>query len=63
MVKALSRKGFVVVRQSGSYISVQSADDKYRTVVPRHAEIKRSTLMKLLAEAGLTNEEFIELLG
>jgi predicted RNA binding protein YcfA (HicA-like mRNA interferase family) len=63
VLKALGRKGFVVVRQSGSHISVQSADGKYRTVVPRHSEIKRSTLMKLIAEAGLTEEEFIELLG
>lgn len=62
-MKALGKKGFVVVRQSGSHISVQSVDGQHRTVIPRHTDIKRSTLMKLLAEAGLTKEEFIELLG
>lgn len=62
-MKALHKKGFIVVRQSGSHISVQSADGRYKTVIPRHTEIKRSTLMKLISEAGLTKEEFIELLG
>jgi predicted RNA binding protein YcfA (HicA-like mRNA interferase family) len=58
----LRRKGFVVVRQSGSHLALQSADGQRRTVVPRHAEIKRSTLLKLLAEAGVTKDELLELL-
>jgi len=35
----------------------------HSTVVPRHMEIKRSTLMKIIAEADLTKEEFLELLN
>jgi len=38
-------------------------DEGHSTVVPRHKEVKRSTLMKIIAEAGLTKEEFLELLN
>ena len=31
-------------------------------VLSRHAEIKRGTLMAIIAEAGLTKEEFLSLL-
>ncbi len=37
-------------------------DQGHSTVVPRHKEIRRSTLLKIIAEAGLTKEEFLELL-
>ncbi|MDG7036901.1 MAG: hypothetical protein JRM72_05920 [Nitrososphaerota archaeon] len=32
------------------------------TVVPRHREIAPGTLMKIIAEAGLTKEDFLKLL-
>lgn len=35
----------------------------HSTVVPRHKEIKRGTLLKIITEAGLTKEEFLELLN
>ncbi len=37
-------------------------DDGHSAVVPKHKEIRRSTLLKIIAEAGLTKEEFLELL-
>jgi len=30
--------------------------------VPRHDEIRRGTLMKIIEEAGLTKEQFLDLL-
>jgi len=30
--------------------------------VPRHKEIKRGTLLAIIAEAGLTKDEFLDLL-
>jgi len=62
VVKALSKKNFRPVRQRGSHIFLE--DDKgHSTVVPRHKEIKRSTLIKIITEAGLTKEEFLKLLS
>ncbi len=61
VIKALGKKGFKPTRQKGSHIYLEDASGRY-TVVPRHAEIKRSTLLKILAETGLTKEEFLKLL-
>jgi predicted RNA binding protein YcfA (HicA-like mRNA interferase family) len=63
VLKVLSKKGFKVVRQSGSHILLASADGKRRTTVPRQKEIKPGTLLDIIDRAGLTKEEFIELLG
>ena len=61
VVRALSKKGFIVLRQRGSHISMASADNKRRTIIPRHDEIKPGTLLDIIEQAGLTKEEFIEL--
>jgi len=50
-----------VLRQRGSHISMTSSDGKRRTVIPRHDEIKPGTLLDIIEQAGLTKEEFIEL--
>ncbi len=34
-----------------------------RVVVPDHKQVRRGTLSRILAEAGLTVEEFLSLLG
>ena len=60
-MKALTKKGFTVLRQRGSHISMTSADGKRRTVIPRHEEIKPGTLLDIIEQAGLTKEEFVEL--
>ncbi len=49
------------MRQRGSQIVVEGPEGKF-TVVPRHGEIAPSTLIKTLAEAELTREQFLELL-
>jgi predicted RNA binding protein YcfA (HicA-like mRNA interferase family) len=48
-----------VARQRGSHIVLVKND----TVVPipRHDQIKRGTLQAIIAEAGLTRQEFITL--
>jgi predicted RNA binding protein YcfA (HicA-like mRNA interferase family) len=60
VVKALSKVGFKTDRQKGSHI-ILVKDDRI-VPVPRHAEIKRELLMEIIAEAGLTTEEFLRLL-
>ncbi len=61
VVKALGKAGFRPVRQRGSHIILEGPKGKF-TVVPRHDEVAPTTLMKILAEAGLTREQFQELL-
>jgi hypothetical protein len=36
--------------------------DERAIPVPRHDQIKRGLLLEIIAEAGLTREEFLELL-
>ena len=62
-MKALGKKGFRVIRQGGSHIALASADDKHRVIVPRHDEIKPGTLLSIIDQAGMTKDEFTELLG
>ncbi len=49
-----------MVRQRGSHIYLAKHENV--VPVPRYNEIKRGTLMAIIAEAGMTKEEFLELL-
>jgi predicted RNA binding protein YcfA (HicA-like mRNA interferase family) len=60
VVKALAKSGFRIVRQKGSHLIL--ARDEIVVPVPKHKEIKRGLLLEIIAEAGLTKEEFLELL-
>ena len=59
-VRALERAGFVLKRQNGSHI-IMGKPGK-RVVVPNHKQLKIGTLRNILDQAGLTPDEFIELL-
>ena len=61
VIKALNKIGFVVARQKGSHI-ILVKDDRV-VPVPRHDQIKRGLLLEIIAEAGMTKEEFLKLLG
>ncbi len=63
-VRALQRAGFVVARTSGSHCRLIHARDPARKVtVPIHGgDMKRGTLRGIIAQAGLTVGEFVELL-
>jgi predicted RNA binding protein YcfA (HicA-like mRNA interferase family) len=60
----LERAGFVVARTSGSHCRLIHQDDPTRKVtVPMHnQDLKRGTLRSIIAQAGLTVHEFIQLL-
>jgi predicted RNA binding protein YcfA (HicA-like mRNA interferase family) len=60
VVKALTRAGFRVARQKGSHIII--VKDDIAVPIPKHKEIKRGLLIEIISEAGLTKEEFLELI-
>ena len=59
---ALERVGFVFRRQSGSHMALRREDPYARAVVPDHKQIRTGTLRRIIADAGLTVEEFMRLL-
>jgi predicted RNA binding protein YcfA (HicA-like mRNA interferase family) len=62
VVRAFARIGYEVDRQRGSHIVLRHRDPPHRRlVVPDHREIAKGTLRKLIREAGLTIDEFSEL--
>jgi predicted RNA binding protein YcfA (HicA-like mRNA interferase family) len=61
IIKALTKIGFVPIRQKGSHVFLRHLDGR-RTVVPLHEEINKSTLMDIMDQTKLTKEEFLRLL-
>jgi predicted RNA binding protein YcfA (HicA-like mRNA interferase family) len=64
VIRALERAGFVISRTSGSHCRlIHSTDPNRKVTVPVHADdLRRGTLRSIIAQAGLTVAEFIELL-
>jgi predicted RNA binding protein YcfA (HicA-like mRNA interferase family) len=61
-IKALEKAGFTVIRQKGSHISLVREDPFAQIVVPDHKELDRGTLRAIIRQAGLSVDEFIELI-
>ena len=63
-VRALGQKGYGIDHQTGSHIILRHGAPPYRRLtIPNHKEIARGTLRAIIREAGLTIEQFIELLN
>jgi len=63
VVKALAKIGYYVDHQTGSHVILRQREDPHRRLtVPRHSELAKGTLRAIIREAGLTVEEFLELL-
>jgi predicted RNA binding protein YcfA (HicA-like mRNA interferase family) len=63
VVKALAIIGYVLDRERGSHMILrQNASPFRRLTVPDHKEIAKGTLRAIIREAGLTVEQFKELL-
>ncbi len=56
-VRALKRLGFVPLRQTGSHLILRK--DSRTIVVPQHKPLKPGTLKGVIAQAGLTLEQFV----
>jgi len=61
-VKALSKCGWHIRVQKGSHVVMVKEGSLYTIGIPQHDELKPGLLRKIIREAGLTVEEFIELL-
>lgn len=61
IVRALERDGFAIKRQ-GKHLSMYSAKRDVVAVIPRHNPVKRTTLLQILKEIGMTLEEFQRLI-
>jgi len=63
VIKTLQKAGFRILRQKGSHIFLKHNDGR-TTVVPVHKgeTIDRGLLKKILRDANISTEEFLELL-
>ncbi len=65
VLRALDRAGFMQARTSGSHVRLLKAGDPTRAVtVPLHGgkDLRRSTVHSIIKQAGLTLDQFLELL-
>ena len=60
----VNKKGFKIIRQRGSHISLHKLTGKRNllVVVPVKSRIKDGTLLSILKQANLTKEELLKLL-
>ena len=62
-VAAFRKLGYEVDRQRGSHIILRNAQPPHRRLtVPDHREVAKGTLRALIREAGITVEQFADLL-
>jgi predicted RNA binding protein YcfA (HicA-like mRNA interferase family) len=63
LLSVLHRVGFVDDHQTGSHLILRHPLTRRRAVVPMHrGDIKPKTLRSILTDAGLTPEQFHEML-
>jgi predicted RNA binding protein YcfA (HicA-like mRNA interferase family) len=61
-VRALERAGFYLKRQTGSHMVLRRDEPFAQVVVPDHRELDRGTLRAIIRYAGISVDDFVELL-
>jgi len=62
-IAALEKAGFVIDHQTGSHVVLWRESDGQRVIVPWHSrDLGRGLTLRIIKSAGLTREEFVELL-
>lgn len=61
-ISVLEKIGFRIRRQKGSHITLIRDEPYRRVTVPNHKEIKSGMLRRIIRDAGITVEEFSDLL-
>ncbi|MAE43322.1 hypothetical protein CMO93_06105 [Candidatus Woesearchaeota archaeon] len=63
VVKSLSKLGYEIDHQTGSHLILRQKKAPHRRLtVPNHREISKGTLRAIIRQAGLTRDEFLELI-
>ena len=64
VIAAFERDGWIVVRQRGSHIRLEKElpNETLKITLPAHKPVKRSTLAKILKQAKIDLDSFLELL-
>jgi predicted RNA binding protein YcfA (HicA-like mRNA interferase family) len=60
-VRAFQRMGYQLDHQTGSHVILRHPQMR-RLTVPDHRELAKGTLRALIREAGLTKQQFLDLL-
>jgi len=60
--QALAKAGFVFRRQEGSHMILRRDQPFAQVSVPDHKELDRGTLRAIIRQAGLSVDEFVNLL-
>ena len=60
--RALRKAGFWEDHQTGSHIILRRENPTMTISVPDHSELRKGTLRAIIRQAGLTVEEFVDLL-
>ena len=61
-IKAFHHEGWRVVRQSGSHVILVKEGRDETLSIPLHHELKRGLLRKIIRDAGLSVDEFVDCL-
>ena len=61
-IKTLAKIGYYQKRQERSYIILRKDDPFSQIVVPNHKNIAKGTLRTIIKNAGLTIDQFVNLL-
>jgi predicted RNA binding protein YcfA (HicA-like mRNA interferase family) len=61
-VQAFQRAGWIAAGQVGSHLVMTKAGVRVNLSIPQHKELSVGTLRALIGHAGLTADEFLDLL-
>ncbi len=61
VIKALTKAGFYAHHKTGSHVIMKKDNPPTRFPVPTYKSIKRDLLRRIIKEAGLTREDFLDL--
>jgi len=61
-IKAFMKAGWVPVHQKGSHVVLKKKGMRKVLTIPLHSELGRGLLRRQIADAGLTVEQFCELI-
>lgn len=62
MMRKLKRAGFEAVRQRGSHVKLRNPNTGQMVTIPVHpGDLSKKMVGKILKQAGLTVEEFLDL--